>query len=267
MDFKFTLCGILSLALAAAPAEAASRQTSEITAKQKAAAPKLSPEELREADAVADLFIRRFRESREMGPTITQMFASGFDRFLAGDSSWAGLVGLPFPLIEHLNQAERVRCYKANFSIEYIMRLYLFAKVPLDSQSIERAGSILPPEVVRFFESNQPPQVEIRTNEEARRTLAIYERTVPFLRDHLISSPPEETDQFKRNLAAFEKHLDDPGNNLGRPVLRTPNREVAGYPAGTRLIAMEIPFHIGLLLVREGGQLKVLFAMSRIPPD
>jgi hypothetical protein len=147
------------------------------------------------------------------------------------------------------------------------MRLYLFGKVALDSQSSEPSGSILPSEVAKFFDSNQPPQVEVKTNEEARRTLAIYERTVPFLRDHLISSPPEETDQFKRNLAAFEKHLDDPGNNLGRPVLRTPNREVAGYPAGTRLIAIEIPFHVGLLLVREDGALKVLFAMSRIPPD
>ncbi len=267
MDFKFTLCGILSLTLVAVPAAAASRQTGGATAKQEATEPKLSPEELREAVAVADLFIKRFRESRDLEPIIKRMFASGFDRFIAGDSSWAGLAGLPFPLIEHLDQSERIRCYSANFSIEYIMRLYLFGKVPLDSQSTEPAGSILPPEVVKFFESNQPPQVEIRTNEEARRTLAIYERTVPFLRDHLISSPPEETDQFKRNLAAFEKHLDDPGNNLGRPVVRTPNREVAGYPAGTRLIAMEIPFHIGLLLVREGGELKVLFAMSRIPPD
>ena len=267
MHLKLLLCGVLSLTVAAAPIGADPRQTVEAKAKREPAKPKLSPEELREALAVADLFIKRFRESRDMGPIVKQMFAKGFDRFIAGDSSWAGLVGLPFPLIEHLDQSERVRCYSANFSIEYIMRLHLFGKVPLDSQRAEPTGSILPPEIARFFESNQPPETEIRTDQEPRRTLAIFERTVPFLRDHLLSSPPEETDQFKNNLAAFEKHLDDPDNNLGRPVLRTPNREVAGYPAGTRLIAMEIPFHVGLLIGRENGELRVLFAMTRIPPD
>lgn len=266
MCFKFATSAILSVMLASTSVETAPSQ-SETPAKQKASAQRLSPDELREAIAIANLFIKRFRESRDMGPIIKQMFAKGFDRFIAGDSSWAGLVGLPFPLIENLDQSERVRCYLANFTIEYIMRLYLFGKVPLDTTSNEHTGSILPPEVVKFFESNQVPEVEVKTRDEARRILDIYERTVPFLRDHLISNAPEETDQFKQNLAAFEKHLDDPGNNLGRPVPRTPNREVAGYPAGTRLIALEIPFHIGLILVRESGDLKILFAMSQIPPD
>lgn len=266
MRFKLATSAILSVMLASTAVETAPRQR-DTPAKQKAAVEQLSPDELREAMAIANLFIKRFRESRDMDRIIKQMFAKGFDRFISGDSSWAGLVGLPFPLIDHLDQSERVRCYSANFSIEYIMRLYLFGKVALDTTSKEPTGSILPPEVVKFFESNQPQPVEVKTKEEARRILDIYERTVPFLRDHLISSPPEETHQFKQNLAAFEKHLDDPGNNLGRPVPRTPDREVAGYPAGTRLIALEIPFHMGLILVRESGELKILFAMSQIPPD
>jgi hypothetical protein len=267
MHLKPVWCAVLVLMVGAAPVEAVLFQADRTNAKQDAATPKLTPEELRETLAVADLFIKRFRESRDMSPIIKQMFARGFDRFIAADSSWAGLVGLPFPLIEHLNQSERVRCYSAHFSIEYIMRLYLFGKVPLDSKSTEPSGSILPPEVVRFFESNRPPEIEVRTEEEARRTLAIFERTVTFLRNHLVASPPEETDQFKRNLAAFEKHLDDPENNVGRPKLRISGQEVAGYPAGTRLIVLEIPFHVALLLVREDGELKILFAISQIPPD
>jgi hypothetical protein len=267
MYYKLAFCAILSLMLAAAPVEAVSKQSSQTTAKQESASPKLSPEERREALATADLFIKLFRDSRDLDPVIKKLFAKGFERFIAGDSSWAGLVGLAFPLVEHLNQTERVRCYSAQFSIEYIIRLYSAGKVSLDSMGKDRSASVFPPDVVKFLESNQPPESEVKTSEEARRTLAIIERAVSFLRDHLASFPPEETDQFKRNLAAFEKHLDDPDNNLGRPVLRTSNEEVAGYPAGTRLIVMEIPFHVGLLLVREDGELKVLFAISRIPPD
>jgi hypothetical protein len=267
MHFKLTLCAVLSLTLAAGPVRAASQKPNGTKAKEEAAKPKLSPEELREALAIADSFIKRFRESNDMDLIIKDLFASGFGAFLAGDSSWAGLVGLPFPLVEHLDQKDRERCYSTQFSIEYIMRLYLGGKVPVASEGKEPSASVLPPEVVRFIESNQLPEREVKTKEEARETLAMFERSLTFLRDHLLSPRPEGTDQFKQNLAWFEKHLDDPENNLGRPVLRVLRDEVAGYPAGTRLIAMEIPFHVALLLVRENGELKVLFAMSQIPPD
>lgn len=79
--------------------------------------------------------------------------------------------------------------------------------------------------------------------------------------------PPEETETFKENLTNFAAHLEDKKNLWGQPSVIIPEKRRQEFPEGTRFIRMEIPFHVGLILVKENAQFKIWFAASFIPPD
>jgi len=95
----------------------------------------------------------------------------------------------------------------------------------------------------------------------------MLENTLKLMREEMARNPPEESEQFKKNSAAFARHLQEPDNPWGRPIVSVLNREFVRYPVGTRLIKLEIPFHNVLMLVKENGQFKIVFAVTNIPPD
>ncbi len=70
-----------------------------------------------------------------------------------------------------------------------------------------------------------------------------------------------DTELFKNNLASFARHVNEPKNPWGKPSVANVTRR------DMRLITMDTPFHVGLILARENGQLKISFAATFIPPD
>lgn len=220
-------------------------------------------EELRQAQEVADRFIKRFRETRDLTPLVNEMFSSDFEKLLREDGSWSDIVRISRSFIENLNRDERVRCYVVSFSLEYIFRLYAAGKVSTDSR--EPLYSIWSPEIDKFFRDNEPRDGNIQTPIQARNYLAFLERALVVMQQEVSKHPPEETEQFKKNLAAFEKHLQE--RKEEQPTFWISTKEEHGRAAGTLFAKFVIPFHVGLVMVKENGQYKIWLALSTLPPD
>jgi hypothetical protein len=252
------LLGVLSLGVASGQSQKSHNQSFKPST--------LDPEESKAVLQFADIFTQRLRETRNLSPLVDDMFCNNFGRFLTEDGWWAGLVGLPFQLAKQLDENERRRLYTTQFSLEYLFKLYYASKVPFTEENLKTSAS-LPSKVVDYLKSSNPPTGEIRSPEEARRYLSILENTLRLMRDETASNPPEETEQFKNNLVSFKKHLQEPDNPWGQPFVTPIAKEFFGYPKGTPLIKLEIPFHNALILVKENGQFKIILAMTMIPPD
>jgi hypothetical protein len=225
----------------------------------------ITPEEISEAQEMADRFIRRFRETRDLTPIVNEMFTSHFKKMVAEDISWSGIVGQGRSLPGQLKGEQRLRCFIVSFNLSYMIRLYIASKVQLETESLSQAEDIFPSKVSQFFKDNAPDEAEIKTTEQALKVMSFLEQAVILMQEEVRKNPPEETEQFKKNLVAFKAHLDK--HEEEKPSVRVYNEARHGLPAGARLIRMVIPFHVGLGMVKEGRELKIDLALTHLPPD
>lgn len=220
-------------------------------------------EELKQAQEVADRFVKRFRETRDLTPLVGEMFASDFRKLIEEDTSWSGAVGQGTSLVENLRGEERARCYLVSFSLEYLIRLYIAGKIPAESR--EPLRNIWSPEMEKFFTEMEKLDGNIRSEKQARNYLSYLERALVIMQKEVTKNPPEETEIFAKNLAAFEKHLQEHENE--QPAAWVSARGEHGRAARTRFARFIIPFHVGLLMVKENSQYKIWLALSTLPPD
>jgi hypothetical protein len=222
--------------------------------------------ELKEAQAAADRFIRRMRETRDLTPLVAEMFTSDFKQLIENDDSWSGLVGVGFSLTEHLNADERQRCFVAAFTWRYLVRLHIAGRMPLAEAEKAKTEDLLPPEIIEYFRQTGAVTEVVVTTEQAHQHLARLVGAAEVMRKVSAKNPPEETAQFKRNLANFEAHLQQYKEEQPAVwALDTADR--FGHPAGTLMARFIIPFHVGLVMVKEKGEYKVWAAMTDIPSD
>jgi hypothetical protein len=262
MTFKLITCCLVSL-LSVCITVGQSQHPSQ-NQPQKATV-SLDPEEEQQVQKLAGEFIKRLRETRDVSPLIDEMFVSDFKKLLTADGWWTGLIELPFPVAKQLDEDERYRLYRAQFSLKYLFKLYYAGKV--SSTEGDPKTVLPPPQVVEYVNSSNPPTGEIKTHKDALRLVVILENTLKLMREEMARNPPEESEQFKKNSASFSSHLQEPDNPEGRPIVSVLNREFVRYPVGTRLVKLVIPFHNLLMLVKENGQFKIVFALTNIPPD
>jgi hypothetical protein len=220
-------------------------------------------EELKQAQEVADRFVKRFRETRDLTPLVGEMFSSDFRKLIEEDTSWSGAVGQGSSLVKNLRGEERVRCYLVSFSLDYLIRLYIAGKISADSK--ETLRSIWSPEMEKFFTEMEKLDGNIKSEKQARNYLSYLERALALMQKEVAKNPPEETEIFSKNLAAFEKHLQ--GYENEQPAAWVSERGEHGRPARTRFAKFIIPFHVGLLMLKENGQYKIWLALSTLPPD
>lgn len=220
-------------------------------------------EELKQAQEVTDRFVKRFRETRDLTPLVGEMFSGDFRKLIEEDTSWNGVVGQGRSLVENLHGEERVRCYLVSFSLDYLIRLYMAGKISLESQELLR--NIWSPEMEKFFTEMEKLDGNIKSEKQARNYLSYLERALVIMQKEVTRNPPEETEAFRKNLAAFEKHLQEQENE--QPATWVSARGEHGRPARTRFAKFIIPFHVGLLMLKENGQYKIWLALSTLPPD
>jgi len=224
----------------------------------------ITPEEVEGARGLADRFIRRLRETRDLTPIVSEMFTSNFKTMIAEDPSWSGIVGQGRSLVEHVSREQRLKCFIVNFNLQYLIRIYIASKLPLDSDRQSPDGVIFPPALSQFFKENAPPEGAVETTEQARIAMSFLERAVALMQEEVAKNPPEQTEQFKANLAAFEAHLKEHAEE--RPSVSVYDQERHGLAASTRLIRMVIPFHVGLAMVRKNDGFKLELAATQLPP-
>jgi hypothetical protein len=225
----------------------------------------ITEEEITQAQELSKRFIQRFQETRDLTPIIEELFTSNFKKTIEQDSSWGGMVGQGDSLVEHLNARQRLRCFIVSFNFEYLMRLYIASRIPLDNSNAAKTNNILPAKIAQFFRDKAPRDEERKSTSQVGKYLAFLEQAMILIQEEVRQNPPEITEQFKKNLSAFESHLTQ--NPLEKPLARILATDQYGFPVGTRLSRTVIPFHVGLLMVKEGNTLKLYGAATNLPPD
>jgi hypothetical protein len=225
---------------------------------------KLTTQEQREAHDLADRFIRRLLETRDLRPLLSELFVSDVKNSGLTDPFWGRSVNLNVPPGANLTDLELWDYYAAKFTVDYLSRLNVAAKIPLgsfDKLKPEEIDRLTPQSIADYSKTIKLPEREPPPRDQAHLIYSITNHTVALLQQELSKHPPEETEVFKTNLASFAAHLNDPENRWGKLSLTNV------YRPPMRFITMEIPFHVGLILVKENGQLKVWFAANFIPSD
>lgn len=230
----------------------------------------ITPEEEKEAKAFAELFIKRLRETRDLKQLIGEMFFSGFSEMAVQDKLWWGVSGLPHDTGKYINADERLKVFCDGFTIQYLEKLYINSKATqaeINKQDDKAFVNLYPSSLVEYWKSvNQPVNTDDR--DKYIRFVAIHnEQMVKLWREELIKNPPEETTTFKENMKVFITHLEDSSNDWGKPFALSLDEGDFGLPVGTKFIRMEIPFHVGLAMAKEKGQMKVVTVLGWIPPD
>ena len=223
---------------------------------------KLTLKEKGEAQTLAARFIRRLRETRDLRPLMAEFFVTDLRKSGLTDPFWGRSVNLDVPPGANLNDKELWDFYAVKFTDVYLSRLHLASKVPLgslnklNSEDFER---LTPQTILDYSKTLTLPAREPPPRDQAQLIYSIKDHKVTLLQQELTHRPPEETATFKKNLASFTAQLKDKRNSWRGSAA------VTGDAPYFRFIRIEIPFGVGLVLVREHAQLKIWFAATLIP--
>lgn len=243
----------------------------------------VTKEEADEARAAAAAFAGRLRETQDFGAVVRELYAddfmSGQLKGLSGGAKGGGsgefmLEGIPSLTFERSLAAragvedwKRVRVAADNLLHFTFLSL-------LSNLSFQDLGEpekydkntllgVFPPEAVKALDANPAASnlllkkgsgVVVRTPEELRALASTLEEAVSLTRPRLA--------QFLAKGKHLEANLRLMGEGLAREEVRLARGEAdrAGYPEGTRLLRVFAPNAYVLLLVRQGGALKIVHA-------
>jgi len=230
--------------------------------------------EIREAREVGERFSERLRQTRDLQPLIDEFFVSDFVNSGLKDPFWGRSVNVNAPTDAHLTDKQLLRWYTLRFSIVYAERMYWAGKMSLDdlgkyleAHDPKAEAAMLPEELVAYSKSLRIPTGKEPVDELVQFAFSTREQTLKILQNELTKHPPEITPEFRQNLDAFAKHAGDAANPWGQVKVSVESEARSGRPAGTRFLRLEVPFHLGLILVKDGNKLRVWFAASVIPDD
>jgi hypothetical protein len=257
---------------------------------------KLTDMEEREARDLAALFNTRWRETEDIGPLVEEFFAGGFAEYLRAEPQLLFFHELKPESLAWASRDDLERQYVASMNFTHLMfRLYEVYEVAGGSgeEKMElRLRDILPASVWNVLESNptlyaimreemgeaeakgqaeaiepdtqqqqrRAEAKEVRTLEQVRSLTDTLERAVVLLRDHLKSLPGtldtrERISSQQSSDADSSAEIDD---DPLKPQLYISGEAADGYPAGTRMIYVDIlPFRMRLVRAAEGERLKV----------
>jgi hypothetical protein len=225
---------------------------------------KITRQEQRDAQNLADRFIRRLRETRDLRLLRNEFFVADIRTSGLTDPFWGRSVNLNVPPGSNPTDRELWDYYAAKFTVDYLSMLNLPSKISLESVEKlqpEELDRFTPQSIADYSKTIKIPEREPPPPELARWIYSIKDHTVAILQQEVARHPPEKTKTFKANLASFAVHLNAPENHWGKPSVAKMVRP------NMRFITMEIPFHVGLILLKENGRLKIWFAATIIPPD
>ena len=243
----------------------------------------VTKEEADEARAAAAAFAERLNASQDFAVVARELYAEDFmSRQLKGIADWSkgagakdfmleGIPSLTFDLAlaskANVEDWKRVRLAADN--LLYFMFLSLLA-----NKSFEELGDpekfderamlgVYPPEAVKVLDANpsaanlllkKEREVVVETPEELRALASTLEEAVRLTRPHLAGTLAKGK-HFEANMRLF-------GGGLAREEVKPAEGEAktAGYPEGTRLFRVFAPNAYSLLLVKQGGAMKIVYA-------
>lgn len=244
----------------------------------------LTPEETREARALASLFIRRLIEQDDLAPLVAELFVSDFKSRLRHDSEAHALSLLAERVRAEASDEELLGFYvaAANLTLTTIKSCHGRAFAADDSGSAGNAEleELFPPDVVRQLKTNpvlarwmladsdeaQYDEARVKSLAELREARAAFERIEKLLRPHapaLAQLQARERERFARAATTDE--------TVWKPELATGSDAAGGRRAGTRPVSVRLQplmlLKIELEMAREDGQLKISAMRIEIDGD
>lgn len=265
---------ILLLAQFGAPARAA--QASGVT-----------KEEERRAREVAAAFTDRLIETRDFAPVVRELYAGDFmSRYIKWESAGQARAGSETFMLEGVPALSFKESLAAHADDEYWPRLYVAAQTFLhfsflslySRRSLEDIGGaddldsqeilgVYPPQVFKLFDANptlanflmkKGRPVDVGTTDELRAVTVTLEEAVRLTRARLDEHLAKGT-HLAENLRLMKAAA------ARTKVELLTEGEFMGYPPGTRFFRVFAPVGYSLILVEDGGAMKVVWAS--VPSD
>jgi hypothetical protein len=225
----------------------------------------LSPNESQEVDQFVREFNKRLRLTRDLTPFQTEPLAREMSDKVLLDKGFSKPVSKD--LISRSNLKELRRLWIAMLNLGYLSELYIYARTSV--KGLGRTSELplaqqYPSDVVRlmkrnpllskWLEENDSDSSEqiAKTIEQLRSLTSTYQKAATLMRARFKAHPPEQTRQYRQNIAYLSKHL-----GVVRISTCNSEKDCAGLPLHTKTITVNIPA-LTLMLVRIDGQLKIL---------
>jgi hypothetical protein len=255
---------------------------------------KITAEEEKEARELAELLIRRLQETNDVAPLVCELFVPDYAARLKQDAATnKSLVLLSQSAVEQASREELARYAVALNNSFYLAGLFALAyENSHTAEDVDQEWGaayykqLLPPDIIELCKSDPILRVlfEEETNESAeenqtgapvekpgvidhddepihsvellRSFTSTLEQAIVLARKHLAASPLKLS-SVAQHKGASEDESWRAERETFKPRAWTLNREFYGYPAGTRVICVNVlVYHMDL--VRVDGKLKVL---------
>ena len=225
----------------------------------------LTAEELRETNALAQLFVKRMTETNDVAVVVDELFVPDFiDRYLNGPESEPFIFIQP-GLARRLPRDELLRYYVANINFRHLSDLYLYGKFGGD-QKAEREHRY-PPAISRLVNRVNANYETIENADEdtdaevaaavarLRASLDMLERVSGLLRGEVSGRKLSQSARYKKAVADWGERF-----KFYKPWLSACAEGCYGLPAGSRLFIVNVP-SFQLKVALAGGGAKIVSAM------
>jgi hypothetical protein len=222
----------------------------------------ISDQERKEAQQVAQLFVIRMQQTRDVTPLINELFAPNFiSHFVSGDCEC-----LSPQLYSRLSKTERIRWFVALYNLSYIITLDVLhgpTRNPEDEKYLASTFKrVLPNRTAEKLQKLmiQENDYQIKDYRAFRSLLTRMEKVLAEARAYLIQQGIEQTPEFQRELddkvtdtgIEYRVRAYIGGNNI------KDSEPLIGFPATQKFYRVEIPLMMGVILTKVNGQMKVV---------
>jgi hypothetical protein len=247
----------------------------------------VTKEEEREARAVAAAFTNKLIETHDFGPVVSELYVKDFmPRYLKRESDWTVRAETTTFMVEGVPALFFKNTLAARADSEYWPRFYVAAQTfqhfsflsLYSKKSLKELGEedglderdildVYPPEVVKLLDGNptlanflvkKGRPVDVETVDDLRAVTLTLEEAVRLTRQHLDEHLSKGT-RLAENLQMMKAAA------AQTEVELLTDEEFMGYPKGTRFLKVFAPIGYDLILVKDGGAMKIVWAT--VPHD
>ena len=224
---------------------------------------RLTPDESREANAVARLFVKRMTETNDVAVVIDELFVPDFiDRYLNGPESEPFIFIQP-SMARRLTRDELRRYYVSNINFQHLTPLYIYGKYSADRipervfpPTVERLVATVNADLEKIENADEDAPAEVADAvARLRASLDTLERVNRLVRVEVERRKLSQSAQYKKAVAEWDERF-----HLFKPWPSVCEEGCYGLPAGSRLIIVNVPsFQLKVVLAVGGA--KIVSAM------
>lgn len=241
-----------------------------------------SPEETKQTQEVADLFLKRFEETGDLAQVIQEFYINDWveryikqhqkevteNKLFSGDLFFApGLWYRPELLKQATNEDWRL-LYAATYNVLFQMQVLILNQMAPDllngkDPQTDNLENLIPAKLSSLFNEHpilknfirkKAKSVPFSTVEEMRSATVLLKKGAMLQREGNSGKPIGFSKEARQLIALLMK------TDFATPVVVPSNEEYFGFPPKTRILFIRTPVGLGLLLTEVKGKTKVIWA-------